>query len=183
MVHGVVHTFPPFFVQNFEFPGGTRGLVVTPIQSQKVRVERGYVLGEECRRIPLGIHGDEQHLDCAGLGPHLLEGESQFAQRCGTYIGTSCITEEQDDHLAPEIRQGATPPGRVTQTEVARESRTGHVRRLKLRCRSRMTAGRQQRSEQQNERQANDHEWRRGRVPVRYLAVFTATSNPADPFR
>lgn len=82
------------------------------------RIEVAYVRSKDLRRITLGIHCDEDHLERVAVAPKQLLYPPHLGQRVGTYVGALGESEEHRDDAASKILQRALLAGLVRQREV-----------------------------------------------------------------
>ena len=86
-----------------------------------------HITGQQCRRIPLGIDGDEQYLQPIGVGPQLLHYPGHFGERRRADIGTLRETKKNQHDFAFEVGQGARRAGVVGETEAFAVVKPGDI--------------------------------------------------------
>jgi hypothetical protein len=103
-------------------------------------MERGDVRLQGLRRVALGIHGHQDHLDLLTLRSERLDDPRKLGERRRADIRAVGEPEEHHDRTTLEVRQGSGLPVVPGQFELAPEVGTGDVGRFERRTGTRRAA-------------------------------------------
>ena len=108
MVDGVVAgEVATLAVEHAKILGDLGDLVGRAVQAEETLVEHRHVFGQQCRRITLGVDGDEQDLKPVAIRAELAHDLAHAGKGGGTDIRTLGVAKEDGDDLALEVGQGA----------------------------------------------------------------------------